>query len=151
MPDQFRYQRRVEFCETDAAGIAHFSAFFCYMEQTEHAFWRSLGETVLQDLGDGWHLSWPRVHVECDYRSAAKFEDLLTISLQVGRLGARSLTTVYHVEVEGRTIAEGKVVAVCCRVHSQHGMAPVEIPARLREKLQPFVVARPDVDGPAGA
>ena len=35
----FRYRRRVQFAETDLAGIAHFACFFRYMEEAEHALW----------------------------------------------------------------------------------------------------------------
>ena len=42
----FSFERRVEFCETDSAGIAHFSSLAIYMEQAEHALFRSLGLTV---------------------------------------------------------------------------------------------------------
>ena len=43
MPYEFKHIRRVEFAETDMAGIVHFSNFFRMMEATEHAFFRSLG------------------------------------------------------------------------------------------------------------
>lgn len=42
----FIWERRVEFCETDAAGICHFSSFFVFMEQAEHALFRHLGWSV---------------------------------------------------------------------------------------------------------
>ena len=38
-----RSERRVLFYETDAAGIVHFSWFFRYMEEAEHALWREAG------------------------------------------------------------------------------------------------------------
>ena len=43
MPQGFRYTRRVQFSETDLAGIAHFSTYFRYMEEAEHALWRAAG------------------------------------------------------------------------------------------------------------
>lgn len=43
---QFEFERRVEFCETDAAGIVHFSSLLQYVEQAEHALLRSVGFTV---------------------------------------------------------------------------------------------------------
>ena len=46
MPYEFKAVRRVEFSETDMAGIVHFSNFFRMMEATEHAFFRSLGFTI---------------------------------------------------------------------------------------------------------
>lgn len=45
-PKGFHWRRRVEFAETDMAGIAHFSSFVIYMEQAEHALLRSLGTSV---------------------------------------------------------------------------------------------------------
>ena len=42
----FRYSRRVQFAETDLAGIVHFSMFFRYMEEAEHALWRAAGLTI---------------------------------------------------------------------------------------------------------
>ncbi len=49
----FRYQRRVQFAETDAAGMVHFANFFRYMEEAEHALWRAAGMKIDQ--------SWRRV------------------------------------------------------------------------------------------
>ena len=45
----FRCRRIVEFRDTDAAGIAHFSAFFFWMESTEHEFLRELGVRVVDN------------------------------------------------------------------------------------------------------
>ncbi|RMF40763.1 MAG: acyl-CoA thioesterase [Planctomycetota bacterium] len=139
MGGAFRFTRRVEFCETDAAGIAHFSALLCYMEQAEHAFWRFLGVSVMADLGDGWHLSWPRVHVECDFKGAAKFEDELEIEVAVERIGRSSLTTSYTVSRDGTTIATGKTTAVCCKVRAASEMASMEIPSDLRARLEDYL------------
>jgi len=43
MPASFRTTRRVEFGDTDMAGIVHFARFFCFMESAEHEMLRSLG------------------------------------------------------------------------------------------------------------
>ena len=42
----FVYRRRILFHETDLAGIVHFSNFFKYMEEAEHAFVRSIGLSI---------------------------------------------------------------------------------------------------------
>ncbi|MCA9132683.1 MAG: acyl-CoA thioesterase [Planctomycetales bacterium] len=135
MPHPFVLTRRVEFCETDAAGIAHFSSFLCYMEQAEHALLRSLGTSVVQPLDDGWHLSWPRVHVECDYRGTARFEDTLQIAVAILRLGGKSLTYGFEFRLQEEIIATGKTVAVCCRVRSGMPLESIAIPLPLRQQL----------------
>ena len=38
MANHFHFSKRVEFSETDMAGIVHFSNFFRYMEMAEHAY-----------------------------------------------------------------------------------------------------------------
>jgi 4-hydroxybenzoyl-CoA thioesterase/acyl-CoA thioester hydrolase len=42
----FHTARRVEFRDTDAAGIMHFSTFFNRMEEAEHELLRTLGTSV---------------------------------------------------------------------------------------------------------
>lgn len=88
---EFRATRRVEFSETDLAGIVHFSNFFRYMETVEHAFWRSLGSSIIMTQFDP-PLGMPRVHASCDYRRPARFEDLLEMRLLVTEKRPRSLS-----------------------------------------------------------
>lgn len=139
MSATFSVDRRVEFCETDAAGIVHFSSFLCYMEQAEHAFLRHLGTSVADELGDGWHLSWPRVHVECDFRGVARFEDVLRVELRIVKLGRKSIEYAFTFTLNEACIAEGKVVAVCCRVHPGQPLDSTPIPAGLRQQLTPYL------------
>ena len=54
MAYEFKVRRRVEFSETDMAGIVHYSNFFRYMEAAEHAFFRSLGLSIHKQPGGAW-------------------------------------------------------------------------------------------------
>ena len=98
---EFQTRRRVEFRDTDAARIVHFSVFFAYMEQAEHEMLRSLGLSVVQKA-DGQTISWPRVNAQCDYRSAIRFEDEIDIFISIERIGEKSVTYVHRFEREGR-------------------------------------------------
>ena len=126
--------RRVQFAETDMAGVLHFSNYFRYMEEAEHAFWRSVGLTVYLRDGDP-HLSWPRVSATCEYFAPLRFEDELELALRVTKLGEKSL----HYEVDFRRGEErcaiGKITAVCCA--TQPGsFAPTAIPPEIRKRLE---------------
>src|SRR5436190_7767131 len=90
-PQIFRTTRRVEFSDTDAAGIAHFTAFFRWMEQAEHELLRSVGLSVFMEVEEK-EITWPRVSSKCDFRSMAKFEEELQIGVNVSRLGEKSIT-----------------------------------------------------------
>src|SRR5687767_1383765 len=90
MASVFRMTHRVEFADTDMAGIMHFANFFRLMERTEHAFLRSLGASV-HSQHEGRTLGWPRVHVECDFRKPLRFEDEVEVELRVREKRERSL------------------------------------------------------------
>ena len=59
MAYEFKATRRVEFSDTDMAGIMHYSNFFRFMETAEHGFYRSLGFSVVMQEIDP-RLGWPR-------------------------------------------------------------------------------------------
>ena len=91
LPRVFSTRRRVAFCATDLAGVMHFSNYLRWMEDAEHAFWRSLGLSVhAPDAATPY--SWPRVSVSCEYRAPLRFEDEAELRLRLVNLGGRSLT-----------------------------------------------------------
>ena len=58
MTTEFSITRRVEFSETDLAGIMHFTNFYRWMEICEHEFLRSLGLSVDMEDENG-RFGWP--------------------------------------------------------------------------------------------
>ena len=135
----FEYQRRVEFRDTDMAGIVHFSVFFAYMEEAEHAFLKSLDLGVFSKH-NGQEVSWPRVAAECNYRSAIRFEDQLSVKVTVGRIGEKSVTYHHEIVCGEILVAEGKITTVCCEI--EHGKRPqsISIPNHFVMAFQPYVI-----------
>ena len=143
----FRCRRIVEFRDTDAAGIAHFSAFFFWMESTEHEFLRKLGIRVVdndpedmdslrqelapEEAGHELEVSWPRVSVSADYKAAVRFGDTLDVFIAVAELGSSSVTYCFRFENSGSLVATGTVVVVRCLM--RHGMKP--LPVRLSSSI----------------
>ena len=123
-PLTYETTRRVEFRDTDTAGMVHFSAFFVYMEQAEHEMLRHLGLSVVTEQGDV-KISWPRVAASCDYRTPARFDDVLDVEVLVDRVGGKSITYAFRFTREKLVIAAGKLTVVCCRF--QHGEPPRSI------------------------
>ena len=140
MSDEFHYERRVEFCETDAAGIAHFSAYFQYMEQAEHAFLRHLGTSVHAE-DDAGTTSWPRVDAHCNYTGPVKFEDVLDIIVRIERLGTKSVTYAFDFRLQETSVATGKMTSVCCRITHDNPPESMPIPSWLVERMREFLIA----------
>ena len=138
MPEAFHLTRRVEFRETDAAGIVHFSCFFHYMEEAEHAMLRSLGLSV-QMPHDGVTLSWPRVSARCEYEGPIRFDDLVDIRVTLGRIGEKSVTYQFDMTHEGRDVAHGEMTAVCCKIVGGQEPQSIAIPESIVKLLEPYV------------
>jgi YbgC/YbaW family acyl-CoA thioester hydrolase len=136
MSEPFRVTRRVEFYETDMAGIMHFSNFFRYMEFAEVEFLRSKGLSVAWQKPHGERIGFPRVSATCDYRRPVRFDDVVEIAVRVDRLGDKSVTYEFDFTSGGEAIAQGKVTAAYCFKHADGTLQAVEIPADLRAKLQ---------------
>ena len=135
----FQITRRVEFCDTDMAGIMHFSNFFRFMEAAETAFLRSLGLSVLLSRC-GLEVCLPRVHAECDYSAPLHFEDEVLIRLLVERKGAGSLTyqfRFYRTDTNKlRQVARGRLVLACAALDENGGLKPVPLPKALADRIQ---------------
>ncbi len=140
MPHEFQLTRRVEFCDTDMAGLMHFSNFFRFMEAAESAFLRSLGYSVALSR-NGLDLCLPRVHAHCDYLAPLRFEDEVLVHLLVERKGTRSLTyqfRFYRLEGPARfEVARGRLTVVCAAPHADGTLKAARLPAALAELLEP--------------
>jgi YbgC/YbaW family acyl-CoA thioester hydrolase len=138
MPYEFKLVRRVEFFETDMAGIVHFSNFFHYMESAEHGFFRSLGFSIATSQIDP-PVGWPRVHAECDYRQPLKFEDEFEIHMLVSDKKSKSLSYEFHfAKLRGPTpvpVARGALTVVCV-TYRLGQMKAAQIPEAISNKIE---------------
>ena len=149
----FVARRRVEFRDTDAAGIAHFSTFFVWMESAEHELLRHAGVPLVEVVTEPLHgaagkddeppgtYSWPRVSAACDYKSAVRFNDELDIAVGLEAIGRSSVTWTFRFEQAGRWVAQGRVVAVRCLLRPGLAPAAVPIPGSVQARLEPYRIA----------
>ncbi|MGV3772175.1 MAG: acyl-CoA thioesterase [Verrucomicrobiales bacterium] len=140
MSYEFKATRRVEFSETDMAGIVHFSNFFRYMETAEHGFYRSLGYSVVLDQFDP-PLGFPRVSAACDYKKPLRFEDMLEIHLLVKEKRSRVITFQFNFnkilpDETRQLVAIGTVTTVCVAHYQDGSMGAVPIPQELADKIE---------------
>ena len=135
MPTAFHTRRRVEWADTDKAGIVHFARFFVFIEAAEHEFWRSLGLSVYTEI-NGDIISWPRLTTACEYLCPVSFEDELDIHLQITKIGEKSLSYTCDFHCEGEPIARGELKIVCCICNPGEKIRAVAIPASIAAKLQ---------------
>ena len=127
-------RRKVEFSDTDMAGIVHFSRLIIFMENAEHAFLDALGASVSM-YHEGIHIGWPRVAVEAQFKAPARFNEHIDIHVQVLKKGLRSMTYGFEMRAGGRLIGTGKMTSVCCEM-TDNGPRSMPIPAFLADQIE---------------
>ena len=133
MADGFRYRRRVHFAETDLAGIAHFSTFFRYMEEAEHALWRAAGLSIARA---GEATGWPRVAAAFEFKAPLRFEDEFEVLVRIEKVSKRSIQYAFTITRGDATIGDGTMTAVHVRYGPDGVVTSIDLPSDIVARLQ---------------
>ena len=127
------YKRRVEFAETDAAGMVHFSVFFRYMEEAEHAVWRAAGLNI---WATGENLSWPRISAKFDFKSPLKFQDEFEVHTEMGTVTRRTIQWNHTLKRGDVVLGSGSITVVCVKKNPDGTIKATEMPPGIISQLQ---------------
>ncbi len=133
MLSEYRLRRRVHFYETDAAGIVHFSAFFRYMEEAEHALWREAGLSIHPSGGD---IGFPRVATSFEFHRPLRFEQEFDVWMRIVAMTRKTIRYACLVTQGETKIATGSLTIACVRRRPDELMTAIEIPPEIAACLQ---------------
>jgi YbgC/YbaW family acyl-CoA thioester hydrolase len=135
-------EERVRWGDVDAARIIFYGAYIRFFEFAETELFRAVGlpYSVMFDELDVWL---PRAHLECDFRRAAQLDDLLEVSVYVGRIGTKSLRLNFEVRRKGEEelTAEAHFILVAVR---RDTFETVIVPDELKRRLAPYTAVTSD-------
>ncbi|HET8738319.1 MAG TPA: thioesterase family protein [Acidimicrobiia bacterium] len=98
--------RRVQWIDTDAAGIWHHSVVVRWSEEAEAELHRDLG---ISEFTFG---ATPRVRTGFEFDRPVRFDDVVDVTLTVTGLGTTSISYGIEVSTNGDRVARGEMVAV---------------------------------------
>jgi YbgC/YbaW family acyl-CoA thioester hydrolase len=136
MSARLELRRRVAFSETDAAGIVHFSNYFRYFEDAEHALWREAGLSIHEA---GAPIGWPRVSAACDYHRPLRFEEEFAVSVIIRELTNRTIRYEGTITRGDERVATATWKIACVTKLTGGAMKSANVPAEIRERLEPYV------------
>ena len=140
-PWKFCIEERVRWGDVDAARIIFYGAYIRFFEFAETELFRAAGLAygVMFDEMDIWL---PRAHLECDFRRAARLDDLLEVCAYVGRVGRKSLRLDFEVRRKGEEeiIADAHFVLVAVR---RGTFESVPVPEELKRHLATYTRPAP--------
>jgi YbgC/YbaW family acyl-CoA thioester hydrolase len=128
----FVYHRRVQFPETDATGIVHFTNYFRYIEEAEHALWRAAGLSIAPP---GAEIGWPRIGASFEYRKPLRFEDEFDVHIRIAEKTGKTIRYEAELVKDGETIATGWLTIICDSRRPGEPMRARDIPAEIAARL----------------
>lgn len=128
LTEPFRFRARIRFIDTDASGRIHYTAMFRYFESAEIEFIRLLDLGYLEQ-----EFAFPRVHVECDFRLALQYDDVIEVEVRLMQVGSSSVQYGFRTYQGERIAATGLVVVVCMNRQTQRA---TPLPDAIRSKLE---------------
>ena len=125
---------RVRLPETDAFGIVFHGYFYTYFDVARMDYLRNIGLLDFIHPKIGMNVI---VHASADFRSPARFDDLLVVHARVSEIGNTSFTFEFLIKHkrEARGVAEGKTIHV---VLDQATWKPVRVPDEFRKIVRQF-------------
>jgi YbgC/YbaW family acyl-CoA thioester hydrolase len=125
-------KRRVQFYETDMAGIVHFSWFFRYLEEAEHAMWREAGLSIAGGSG----VAWPRVAASFEFHRPLRFEDEFDVHLRIVFKDARTIRYEGIISKEDARVATGTMTIKCVSKNPGEPMRSIDMPPEIDSRFQ---------------
>lgn len=129
---EFRLRRRVQFHEVDSAGMVHFSWFFRYMEEAEHALWREAGLSIAPSAAE---VGFPRVSASFEYHQPLRFEDEFDVVIRIAAIAEKWIRYTCLVTRGDTGIATGTMTAVCVATKAGEPMKAAAIPPAIAGRL----------------
>lgn len=139
---EFTLRRHVQFYEVDWAGIVHFSNYFRYMEEAEHALWRAAGLGIARSAAAA-GVAFPRVEATFTYRRPLRFEDEIEVRIRIVELREKRIRYACTLSCDGEAAASGSMTIVCARVGADGTLKAAPIPPEIAGR---FAVAT-EADG----
>jgi len=130
---EYRLRRRVQFYETDLAGVVHFSWYYRYAEEAEHAMWRAAGLSIAPADDE---IGWPRMAASFDFRAPLRFEEEFEVLIRVAAVTSKTIRYTTVITRGETTIATGTHTAVCVRTSPGGPMTAISIPPDIAAQLR---------------
>jgi acyl-CoA thioester hydrolase len=143
---EYVHRRRVQFYETDAAGIVHFSWFFRYMEEAEHALWRAAGLSIHPPDSP---IGFARASATFDFKRPLRFEDEFDVIIRIAAITRKTVSYSCVMTKDDVTLATGAMTVICVRTDADGALKATDVPEEIAARFAVAIAV--DAASDAGA
>lgn len=118
-------EKRIYYHDTDCGGVVYHASYLKHLEEGRTEFLRAMGI----DIGELAHQGtiFPVVRLEVDYKSSARYADVIQIITSIEKLGYASMHFEQEIKRGDDLLLKAKVVCACVDA----GLKAKPIPAEL--------------------
>ncbi len=135
----FSHPLRVRWAEADLQGIVFNGHYLTYADVGITEYFRAMGHAYSGETGVK-GADFFAVRTLLEYRSPARFDDMLDIHVRIARLGNSSMQFLIGIYRDDELLVNGEVVYV----HAGEDRRPSAIPQAFREAVQGFETTPPE-------
>jgi acyl-CoA thioester hydrolase len=125
----FCLEKRIYYHDTDAGGVVYYGAYLKHLEEARTEYFRSIGVDLVEYAKNG--VIFPVVHLEIDYKSPARYGDIIRVFTRPEKVGNASLNFIQEIKRGETTLVICKAVWACVN----GGLRPTRIPEDIRSKI----------------
>jgi acyl-CoA thioester hydrolase len=103
---------KIRYDDTDQQGHVYFGKYYAYFDEGVEGYLAAIGYNYQQMLADNTDFVYAESH--CNYKSSAKWPEVLNVHTRIGHFGKRSLRFEFELwaAADSRLVATGHIVAV---------------------------------------
>jgi acyl-CoA thioester hydrolase len=128
----FSLPLRVYYEDTDAGGVVYYANYLKFLERARTEWLRAAGFEQPELMRDH-NVIFVVRSVAIEYLLPARFNDALTVTVRLEKMGSCAIDVFQTVERDARLV-EARVRIVC--VDHRGGFKPVRIPTVMRQQLE---------------
>jgi acyl-CoA thioester hydrolase len=128
MADHF-IEKKIFYHDTDAGGVVYYASYLKHLEEGRFEFCLSKGISMVESIKEG--VIFPVVHFEIDYKSPARYGDIVKVYTRVEKLGFSSIHFFQEIKNKDVLLIKAKTVWACVN----EALKPRAIPDKIKQAL----------------
>lgn len=122
-------EKKIYYHDTDCGGVVYYGNYLEYLEEARTEFFLSLGINLKELMERDVYFVVSRV--EIDYKSPARYQDIIRVSTVIEKKGFSSLHFSQRILRGDREVVQARTVLVCVNSAFRPVRIPPEVMARI--------------------
>lgn len=125
-----RIKKKIYYHDTDAGGVMYYADYLEHLEEGRFEFCLSRGVNIAELAKQG--VIFPVVRMEIDYKSPARYGDIVEVFTRVEKFGFSSVHFIQEIKRDSAVLIKAKMICACVN----EALKPQPIPEKIKQALK---------------